>query len=69
MWKGFAILVVGFLEQICSYFKIVNVEFLLTRELDILLLGLYIRSTSISFEILRLSGPIVSTLDAAVPRF
>lgn len=69
MWKGFAILVVGFLEQICSYFKIVNVEFLLTRELDILLLGLYIRSTSISFESLRLSGSIVSTLDAAVPRF
>lgn len=69
MWKGFAILVVGFLEQICSYCKIVNVEFLLAHELDILLLGLYIHSTSISFESLLLSGPIVSTLDAAVPRF
>lgn len=69
MWKGFAILIVGFLEQICSYFKILNVEFLLTHELDILLLGLYIHSTSISFESLLLSGPIVSTLDAAVPRF
>lgn len=31
------IVLVGFLEQVCSYIKIVNVEFLLTHELDLLL--------------------------------
>lgn len=52
MWKGFAILIVGFLEQICSYFKIVNVEFLLTCELDILLLGLYKCKNSIGWVVI-----------------
>lgn len=60
-------LVVGFLEQM-FLFEIVNVEFLLTHELDVLLHALCIHSTNISLEDLLFSGPVLSTLDIAVPR-
>lgn len=59
------IVTVRFLEQICSYFKIVNVEFLLTHELGILLCALCFMYSiqPILFEALLLIGPCFKHLE------
>lgn len=61
--------IVGFLKQVCSYFKIVNVEFLLTYELDVFLLCFMCSFNRYFLRVFYLSGPVFSTLDTVVPRF
>lgn len=61
--------VVGFRKQMCSCFKIVNVEFLLTYELDIFSACFMISFNRYFLRAFYLSGPVLSTLDTVVPRF
>ena len=63
------IVTVRFLEQICSYFKIVNVEFLLTYELDILLCALCTVFNRYCLRPFYSLGPVLSTLNSIVLRF